>query len=193
MPDPNEVLFHRLDRTLFTHTVLFAVAESALARCRKEFNQDDCLTAIVMAAFSFEGYLNYAGEELLKFWHELDSIRTEEKLSVLAIHLGFKPDFGCRPYQSLKELWKVRNLLAHPRTEYLSEMRDGPPTDPISYPETTWESKCKLETVERLVADVKAAALDLHKRAKLTVGVLGQISVQGGEILRKRRPDEACQ
>lgn len=188
MGNEKEIHAHRLDRTLFAHTELFFVAEDALARSKESSSRADLLTAMVMAAFAFEAYLNFAGETTLPYWKEIDRIPVRSKLNVLCQHVGYSPSFGERPYQSLLRLWQFRNSMAHARTETLSVTRDGAPSDPPDYPETDWEQQCDLENVTRVLEDVRNATLDLHKRLGMRVGVLGQIAVQGGELLKRQEP-----
>ena len=190
MRNTDKIFGHRLDRTLFTHSVLFSVAETALARGQKHSDRSDYLTAIVMAAFSFEAYLNFVGEKLFAFWGDVEHIPVRSKLSVICKSVRFLPDYGKRPYQSLVELWRIRNILAHARTEILSVVRDGPPPEPLEYPETDWEKQCTLKTAKRLLDDVRDVIHDLHRRTGMVTGALGQFTLQGGEILRKKRPDE---
>jgi len=186
----DQIFEHRLDRTLFTHTELFSIAETALERGREHSNRSEYVTALVMAAFSFEAYLNFVGENKFSFWNDVDRIPVRNKLNLICKNVDLQPDFSRRPYQSLIELWRFRNFLAHARTETLEVIQDGPPSEAPEYPETEWERQCTLKTAARLVKDVRIVSRDLHERTGMTVGVLGQIAVQGGEILRKRRPDE---
>ncbi len=175
---------HRLDRTVFAHTELFSIADSSLRGGRDNTGRGDYIVAIVMAAFAFEAYLNFVGDKLLPFWGDIDSIRVAEKLSVICAHVGHPPDFGRRPYQSLHELWKIRNALAHTRTESFSVVRDGLPVEPIKYPESYWETKCTFDVATKLLRDVREVCDDLHERTRMTGGAVGEVEERGGEILR---------
>lgn len=159
------------------------MAETSLARGRQSEDPSDFLTAIVMTAFCLEAYLNFLGERVLPFWSKIDRIRVRNKLGVICSHLDFRPDFGIRPYQSLDDLWKFRNELAHARTETLSVVRDGLPPKRLSFSETRWESQRTLVTAERLLDDTKEVIRDLHTRSGLSTGTLGMLAIQGGEIL----------
>jgi len=183
-----ETLAHRLDRTVLAHSALFSIARLALSRGREEPNQSDFLTAQVMAAFAVEAYLNFVGENLFPFWEDVERISVRNKLSMICRHADIRPDFGRRPFQSLVELWKFRDVLAHARTESLSVMQPGPPPESIKYPETAWEKRCTLAIAERTIEDAEAIVKEIHRRAGQTSGVLGQLAVQGGEILSRERP-----
>lgn len=190
MADSQDILGHRLDRTVFAHSVLFSVAEHSLARGKESSRKPDFLSALVMAAFSFEAYLNFLGKNLIPFWSNIDRISVRDKLLVICKHIAFEPDFGRSPYQSLNELWQFRNALAHARTETLVVVRDGPPPELIAFPEVAWEKQCTRATSERLLKDTRGVIDDLHVRAKQTDGGLGQLEFTGGSFLKKRRPNE---
>src|SRR5436190_19900854 len=136
-PD-DDIVAYRLDRTPYAHTALLLVAESALESLNKHNDEDAPMVATVFAAFAMEAFLNFVGEELFRFWDEIDMISSEKKLRVICEHLQYMPDLGARPYQSLHELWKARNLLAHARPETLSQIYSGPMPNPLQYPKATW-------------------------------------------------------
>jgi hypothetical protein len=73
--------------------------------------------ATVFFAFTFEAYLNHVGAEELTFWAEVDRISYQKKLSVLSKHLGFAKDLSKPPLKTILELFKLRDALAHGRTE----------------------------------------------------------------------------
>ena len=179
MNDQERILGHRLDRTLFAHTELFSIAEDALSRAKESPSRADFVTAMVMGAFALEAYLNFAGETKLSDWSKLDRSPVRKKLVSLCKYAGFSPDFAQRPYSSLERLRLFRNSMAHARTETL----DGPPLEPPDYPETEWEAQCNIENVTQTLEDVRSAILNIHKQAGMTFGALGQIAVQGGQLL----------
>lgn len=181
----SDALAHNLNRTRFTHTALFSIAEDSLSRGEQDSNPSDFLTAMVMAAFAFEAYLNFAGETKIQYWSEIDRIPTKKKLAVLCTHAGFSPDFGKRPFQTLVQLWRFRDTMAHARTETVSVTNDGPPTDPPSYPETDWEKQCNSRVASRAVTDTRESIRTLHKSLGMTSGPLGMIAEQGGQILTR--------
>ena len=87
-------------------------------------------------AFAFEAYLNHVGAEELPFWDEIDRISHEKKLTVLSKHLRFTKDLSRRPLQTILELFKLRDALAHGRTEKLTikkAIKLPPPHDDVCY------------------------------------------------------------
>ena len=78
-----------------------------------EDNESLLQATVIYSAFCFEAYLNYVGEQEVVFWEEIEMIRTFEKLTILKKHLSLEINEGCRPFQSLKEAFGIRNELAH--------------------------------------------------------------------------------
>jgi len=73
--------------------------------------------AAVFCAFTFEAYLNHVGAEEIPFWEEIDRISHAKKLRVIARQLNLRLDFGTPPFQVIRELFDLRNSLAHCRTQ----------------------------------------------------------------------------
>lgn len=92
--------------------------------------------ATVFFAFAFEAYLNHVGAEELSFWDEIDRISYKKKLTVLSKHLGFAKDASKSPLQTILELFKLRDALAHGRTQNLTIKKiseQPPPHDAVCY------------------------------------------------------------
>jgi hypothetical protein len=70
----------------------------------------------IFHAFTFEAYLNHVGSQEIEFWDEIDRIPHSNKLSVLAKRLKFTYDLGRRPFQTMRDLFKLRDGLAHGKT-----------------------------------------------------------------------------
>ena len=178
----------RQHRMVFTHSHLFEAARVALREGHESGSIYDYMHALISAAFAIEAYLNFAGESLIPFWPSIERISTEGKLAVVCDRVAIAPDFGRRPYQSLRELWRFRNFLAHARTEspVENEWVQREPT-PIErpYPETAWEKQCSREPATRMLDDVEAIINELHQKAGLSTGALGLLGLQGGHIRKK--------
>ncbi len=92
--------------------------------------------ATVFFAFTFEAYLNHVGVEELPFWDEIDRISYRKKLTVLSKYLGFTKDVSKRPLQTILQLFKFRDALAHGRTQNLTIKKTSkllPPHDAACY------------------------------------------------------------
>ena len=73
------------------------------------------------------------------------------------------------PYQTLKALFKFRNLIAHGKSKILEETnaissKDGPY---VHAPKTEWEEYCELDSAKRAKEDILKVIKELHKQAGL--------------------------
>jgi len=163
------------EREVITYAELWHASD-----CVLEKGQDDLrgsspqfLSSLVLSAFSFEAYMNHVGDAHFSNWNDLErSLSPMAKLKHLG--LAFKVHFGTpaeRPLQTLTELIKVRNVLAHGRSETLrppaklrpydapdfdESMRDRPVTfweERIRTPEFALRVREDLEQVFRLLHD----------------------------------------
>src|SRR5580692_5004930 len=88
---------------------------------RKKGATYDDLVAMVFAAHSLEGYLNFIGDKILpELWQKEREIEGgfEGKLARILQECGLnKFEKGRRPYSTVTELTTLRNNLAHPKTK----------------------------------------------------------------------------
>lgn len=174
---------YRADRTLYAHSELLLAALDAVDRGRESGFQRDYMTALVLAAFGVEAYLNFAIEELplsvaLK-------APMPQKMDAVLKHLNLIADRSRRPFDSMDRVRVIRNKIAHARTETVSEVRDGPVVEPIAYPLLDWEKACTVDVAPQLVDDVWAALKTIHRATGLMHGAPGMLEERGGEILRR--------
>ena len=86
--------------------------------------------AAVFYAFAFEAYLNHVGAEEIEIWEEIERISHTKKLRIIAKHLKLSLDQSRPPFQTLAELFGLRDILAHGRTRIIDveyETNDEPP------------------------------------------------------------------
>jgi len=102
------------------------------------------MTAAVFSAFSLEAYLNHLGSQRFKCWEKLERLSVEAKLSLILEDLGKTPDFSRRPFQTVKTLLRLRNQLAHGRTQRVEEetIQTLAPSERPRYPALNWEALC---------------------------------------------------
>jgi hypothetical protein len=98
-------------------------------------------------------------------------MRPREKLDALAEMIGLKIDYGKRPWQVMKDLFTLRNDIAHGKTELLTntELMSLPKynnTFPSLIP-VRWEKLCNLKDTERTRQDVEQMILTLYESANL--------------------------
>lgn len=127
------------------------------------------MSSLIFRAFTFEAYLNHFGDMKIRFWDEIESIKVMEKYKVLCKELEINPDFSRRPHQTLKQLFKFRNALAHGKSQVLEvEKSVSSGDDPHTHsPETHWEEFCTLDNAKRAKEDLNLILSELHKKAGL--------------------------
>ena len=128
------------------------------------------LNSIVMSAFSFEAFMNHCGrfyyeEQLLEEWDDFKWKKPLQKFDIITELSKVTIDKSIYPYQSIPELIKLRNALAHGETETIySELeidRYDKIREKLNKPE--WEEKCKSEIVKRFLDDVRSIITIIHK------------------------------
>jgi hypothetical protein len=160
-----------LERTVFTFAVLRAAGWHALqdGAARRKGSFYEWMTANVLAAFSLEAYLNHMGSRRFKCWEEIERLPVESKLALLLEDLNQGPDFSSRPFQTVKDMVRFRNQLAHGRSERVEKtsVQKLFPGESPRYPQVKWETQCTQETAGRFMEDARAVIIQLHEWAGL--------------------------
>lgn len=127
------------------------------------------LASIVFSSFTHEAFLNSLGTIKVKDWPEHDYDNPGDKLSLICKTIGYKPNKGKRPYQTLKKLFRFRNLIAHGREEIIpAKGRVVPKKDKGGYLdaiEGEWEQYCTVNNARKAYDDVCYIAIDLCDHA----------------------------
>jgi len=152
-------------RKVFTYVHLYRGASFALeyAKENEEGSFYNCMNCIILTAFCLEAYFNHVGSKHIKGWDEW--AMPEEKLDSIAKEFNIVLNKTKRPYTSFKEVFRLRNLLAHGKTHTL---KSGPWIGPRittsipKYPQAEWESKCQVKWVERYLTDAERVITTLH-------------------------------
>ena len=123
------------------------------------------MMAATFAAFTVEGFLNDLGERKVADWSRLERrLAPKEKLLLLRQLLHLEVDKSRRPFQTLHDMLRVRDALAHGRTiETLSdEIVANPNDESASWPEPEWKKLCQPKSVARMVEDADLIVRDLN-------------------------------
>ena len=116
------------------------------------------MMAGVFAAFTVEGYLNHLGQKRVRDWSELErKLGPREKLLLLRNMLHLSVHMARRPFQTLRDMLRLRDALAHGKTLTVSSERVvGDPDDETARdPQPDWKKLCSLDSVERMVEDAE--------------------------------------
>jgi hypothetical protein len=145
-----------------TYAALFHTAWHLLD-CAERHTEGSLLNlqaATVFFAFAFEAYLNHVGSEELKFWDEIDRISYGRKLRILSKHLSFPLD--AHPFETVTTLFKLRNALAHGRTQKRTITKPGgPPPRDEAFRLLPWE-QLTAATVRQYHDDVRDAMTSIN-------------------------------
>jgi len=115
------------------------------------------MSSLMFSAFTLEAYMNHLGSERIEYWEEIQSIRYLDKLKILYLNLGIEFDKSKRPLQTVIQLVKFRNLMAHGKSESISGsiITDTPSRDPsVKVVETDWEKFCNVKEAQRVIEDI---------------------------------------
>ncbi len=162
-----------LNTQINTYVHLYHAAYCALENAKSSSKGDDCMyccmSANLMTAFCVEAYLNHICESLFPFWNEemKKDLRTENKLHLVFHTLEMKQESGKRPYQSLKDIWKFRNIVVHAKTERIQDKSNGKiPISDLSnhYTKSWWEGQCKIGVTKKWLEDIELIIKEIHKK-----------------------------
>jgi len=129
------------------------------------------MASLIFTAFSFEAYLNHLGGDIFHCWDDLERLSPQSKLNVLSEELNIKKDYSKRPFQTIKELYKFRNDIAHGKTIILKtneeiQIIDSKIDAYISEPlEAEWQKYCTLDNAKKARKDTEAIMEIFHKES----------------------------
>lgn len=132
----------------------------------------DDLVAMVFASHTIEGYLNFIGDKILPdLWknerEEFSKTGIPGKLAALVKACGLEPfDKGRRPYSTVQALKKLRDCIAHPKTQKPKSSKvysEG--KEPPMFRKTYLETLISREKAERARDDVRDIVARIHAAA----------------------------
>src|SRR5215472_6307635 len=106
-------------RTLNTYAELWVGSELLHRRAldKKAGAYWDAMASLILAAFTFEAYLNHLGPKIFDTWNERRSYDSKWVTICKKLRLSFPR--GERPALSIVELFGFRNALAHGQSQIL--------------------------------------------------------------------------
>ena len=128
---------------------LYSILEKTPEKRRMEYTP-----FVVFMAFSIESYLNNIGSRVVDYWDNIERITWNNKIEILHSIAQRKPEWGREPLQFIKELFTIRDKLAHGKPEKIEG--DIYPTIEDAHtalskfdPEPGWYSKIDREWIIR--------------------------------------------
>ena len=155
------------------------------------------ITCITFSAFTLEAYMNHMGYDNCEFWTEIEKNKPLEKLKILYSIFGLVFDKSSRPIQSIIEMYKYRNLLAHGKTETTTnttsinqEVTEIDMSQIVGFAQTRWESMTTSSNARRYFDDMKKVIELLHSNIDDEVSdpflVFNSSSGSGSPLTRHR-------
>jgi hypothetical protein len=174
-----------VERQVHTYAEMLHTARSLLimGKNQEEGSFFQFMSSLVFSAFTLEAYLNHLGDKLFRCWDKLErGLSPMDKLHIIAEKIELNIDLGKRPFQSLNELFKFRNSLAHGKSEVVTEEKtisSNAVADYLFYtPLTKWEEYCNQENASKALDDVEKIIAEIHHKANID----GEILFFGGLI-----------
>lgn len=150
-----------------TYAYLFKCANLTLGRIQSEepYRDSNLTVYYTFLAMTVEAFLNHIGSETFDWWEESErGLNVKSKTRILLDHYGVKYEAGLEPFQTVNELVKFRNTIAHGKTQIVEqELRDGElpkKTDGLS----DWETFIHHKDPVKVYYAVKGFALKLWEQ-----------------------------
>ena len=155
---------HTVEEEIFTHEYLWrsSIALADIVKSTKATSHHLIIPALVMTLMAFEAFVNFCGFVLLPdVWmnekEEFQGKGIEGKLTAID---GRLPKFewckGKDPYQSVKQLFKLRDLVAHGKV-YANTYHPQRDEDPRDYRwNHPWDTYLTPESVVKAREDVRS-------------------------------------
>lgn len=132
------------------------------------------MASLTFTAFTLEAYLNHLGAKLFQCWADVESLSPQKKLNLVCEHLGLKADYSRPPYQSVKNLFKFRNEIAHGKSvtielkEKILGIDDNLEAFMGETLPTSWERYCKESNAIAARKDVEIIIRKPHGMAAIS-------------------------
>jgi len=156
---------------IITYAWMWKNAKISLEAARKSEESQffNVMNTLVFSAFSMEAFFNHLGSQLVEEWHKKErKLSKLKKLKFFSSKLKVEADFSSRPFISVIDVFKFRDLLAHGRTEVINQSEEvNLNKDDLNryMIENEWMKLCNLETAMRVFADVESLIYLLFKAA----------------------------
>lgn len=136
---------------------------------QRQIKHYDKISILILAAFTYESFLNHAGHFVIQCWDEHLKLRLspQGKMALLCELAKIEPDYGNSPFQTFRTLMCLRNKLAHAETEYI-ELPAHLEADSESWPVPGWQILVENLDARRVLDDLDEIILTLETELHLT-------------------------
>jgi hypothetical protein len=173
---------HEVAGQAFTHQYLWNCASLLLSQPETDSPSDGYfrMSGMVMAYFTYEAYLNLIGPHIdheawkkeREFFSRAPYRGTEGKLNRICHKLGIDIDRANRPYQTIGELKRLRDFLAHGKPDvYAYEIEVDQGQTPDMFREVSIYEMITREKVDRTLKDTEEFLENLRAKIVEKCGV----------------------
>lgn len=155
-------------RDFFAHHMLLHVADLEIkeAENSKTGRFNKCLASIVLSTLAIEALLNAVGSRIEPDWESFEKKNPTEKLNSLTENLSINYDSSTEPWSAILHLMRLRNDIAHPKPEPLSEEKILPEVglknEWFKFPRSKFERQITLGYAQRAYKAVSTLKQILH-------------------------------
>ena len=116
------------ERDVITYAELWHTSDCLLKSGQEIERRSACqfMASIVFTAFTLEAYLNHIGPKIFSCWNDLEYLSPKKKLNVIAERLKVRIDYGKRPWQVMKDLFRFETQLPTANPKKISEEKPYP-------------------------------------------------------------------
>ncbi len=129
----------------------------------------ELMSCLIFAAFKHEAFINHLGYALIPHWNDLERKPNREKMAAIASELNITIDNSRRPFQTLRNLFRARDQIAHGKPSCLAQdnVRESGDREEMrrKKPQTEWESLCTYEFAQMAYDDTEEIAEMLWESA----------------------------
>jgi hypothetical protein len=160
-------------RRIYSYNIHFNAVKYyfELSKDKDQSERMNSRSCLVFAAFGIEAFLNHVGEQLFSSWkdHLKKSLSPEAKLHLVAERIGLRVDFGKRPFQSFRTLFRFRDAMAHSVTEDLGDenAKHYLKLGNQSWPAAQWEKLRTSKIAEEISNDAETIIDIIGKKSGL--------------------------
>ena len=160
------------ERTIYTYAYLSLAAWSEIQEAQGSLEGSffNCLSAMLLSAFTLEAYLNHIGPMYVPDWWKKErKLGRAGRLSTICQKLRFKPNMSRRPFKSYVDIFQFRDTLVHGRTLHIATHRETRRmVHTPKYPKAAWEKQVTLERAKTYHQDTASMIRRLHKLASFS-------------------------
>lgn len=157
MTDKSKTKKVKVERNIYEHGYLGSIALNQLKQAKAEEDGHRfrwIIPSMAFSVFRVEALCNIYGGQLFPHWTHFESTSFIGKIAMISEFLNIEVDFSAEPWQTLNNMKRFRNALAHAKPQKVSEVHEVPESCPerlVPFPQDkkTIMSYSSIENAER--------------------------------------------